>query len=226
MERKRHTVKKRGSYLRFLYSLYPSWSVTYSNPFSMSCLDCSTVWAVLHMQLSSCSSVSSWVYIRVWFMLWCPSCCLTYSMSLVCRYSIVAKQCLRSQSRIVLIEGLFSLLAVLFLVCLKHFPYMSLFQYPNILSLMLMFLVSMQLLSRFKVVFLIFNARGVPCLAVSGQIIPLFRSRCLRVKLQSSIGLSPVSFDMDIAVASFFDELAIIELMSFSSGIFGSFRAW
>lgn len=84
-------MKKRGVYLRFLYSLSPSCSVTYSNPFSMSCFDCSTVWAVLHMQLSSCSSVSSWVYIRVWFMLLCPSCCLTNNMSLVCRYSIVAK---------------------------------------------------------------------------------------------------------------------------------------
>jgi hypothetical protein len=69
----------------------------------------------------------------------------------------------------------------------------------------------------------IFSARGVPCFAVSGYIIPLFRSRCFSVRFVSSMGLSPVSFEIDIAVASFLDAFAIIVSMSCLSGIFGSF---
>jgi hypothetical protein len=57
-------------------------------------------------------------------------------------------------------------------------------------------------------------------------IIPLFRSRFFRVSLTSSIGLSPVSFEMEIAVAVLLDLFAIIASMSFSSGILGSFWGW
>lgn len=40
----------------------------------------------------------------------------------------------------------------------------------------------------------------------------------------NSIGLSPVSFDMDIAVASFGDAFAIMQFILASCGIFGILR--
>jgi len=43
------------------------------------------------------------------------------------------------------------------------------------------------------------------------------------VRFVSSIGLNPVSLEIDIAVASFFDAFEIMALISVSKGIFGSF---
>ena len=50
---------------------------------------------------------------------------------------------------------------------------------------------------------------------------PFVRSMSFRFRLVSSMGLSPVSFDIAIAVASLRDVKAIRESILFSCGIFG-----
>ena len=55
----------------------------YVNPFSIRSLASLMLVAVLHVHSSSSSKSSSCVYLNVFSMLLCPSCCLTYRMSLV-----------------------------------------------------------------------------------------------------------------------------------------------
>ena len=83
--------KKRGGYLRFLKSFIPSISVMYWNPFSMSCVASLMLLAVLHVYSSSSFKLSSCTYFNVVSIFLCPICCLTYRMSLVFAYSLVAK---------------------------------------------------------------------------------------------------------------------------------------
>ena len=64
-------------YLRFLYSLMPSMSCMYSNPFSISWVASLTLVAVLHVYWSSSSKWISCMYIIVVSIFLCPNCCLT-----------------------------------------------------------------------------------------------------------------------------------------------------
>ncbi len=89
-----------------------------------------------------------------------------------------------------------------------------------------MFLFARYLLSMFSVLFVSLKALGLPCLAVSGYTIPFVRSMFRSFRLHSSMGLSPVSFDIAMAVASFLDALAIMQSILASCGILGSFVFW
>ena len=83
-------MKKREGYLRFLNSFVPSIFVTYSKPFSISCVASFMFVAVLQWYSSSARVSSSWVYRSVVLRSLCPSRALTCSRSLVLWYSIDA----------------------------------------------------------------------------------------------------------------------------------------
>ncbi len=91
--------------MRFLNSFVPSISVTYSKPFSISCVASCMLLAVLQWYSSFSRVSSSWVYLSVVLRSLCPSRVLTWSRSLVLWYSIVALKCLKSYSRICRIVG-------------------------------------------------------------------------------------------------------------------------
>ena len=82
--------KKRGFYLRLRNNFVPSISVTYSNPFSISCVASFMFVAVLQWYSSFSRVSSSWVYRSVVLRSLCPSRAFTCSRSFVLWYSIVA----------------------------------------------------------------------------------------------------------------------------------------
>ena len=77
-------------YFLFLNSFVPSISVTYSKPFSISCVASFRFVAVLQWYSSFSRVSSSWVYRSVVLKSLCPSRALTCSKSFVLWYSIVA----------------------------------------------------------------------------------------------------------------------------------------
>ena len=91
--------KRRGVYFLFRNSISASGVVvTYSNPFSISCVASLVLAVALHIHSSEVvrNSVDSMcMYIIVLFMSRCPKTVLTCIMSLVLWYSIVAFQCLK-----------------------------------------------------------------------------------------------------------------------------------
>jgi len=94
----------------------------------------------------------------------------------------------------------------------------------NILSLIPKFFLANHLLSIFSVLLLSFSTLGLPCFAVSGYTAPFVRSMSFSLRFISSIGLSPVSFDIEMANASLGDALEIIKSIFASSGILGIFE--
>ena len=151
-------IKERGVfvYLRFRYSLIPSWSVTYSNPASNSCVDSVMLWLTLTVHWSFCSRnsvCSRLMYIIVFSMLLCPSMCCMCMMSLVLWYSIVAFQCLNVWKCILFRRGLFSFLAVRLLNSQSVFVSACLLYWNTLLfifGMLLSMAISLVLIGRFR----------------------------------------------------------------------------
>ena len=180
----------------FLNSFVPSMSVTYWNPFSIRLVASLMLFAVLQWYWSFSSVSRSWVYLSVVLRSLCPKSFFTCNRSLVLWYSVVANQCLKSYSLIVLIVGSLSFFASLFL-SMRYLSLMVCDFVENILSFRFRSFLLMYAFSIFVVFVFSFNVLPTQCFALVMVTVPFSRSMSLVFSHVSSIGLVPKSFDIE-----------------------------